>query len=120
MKQLVSISLIIFFIGIIIVFSQTAVNPEDFNGEWYSSIDQSVYLFQDGLISCSRHAVPISDVAYISGAYAYCKNSILVFAMGIDDLETEKVLYLVQRDGGSFLCEHKNGTGEIYFMRYSN
>jgi len=118
MKRLAAFSTIILLFIIITGFGQTAVDPEDFAGQWYSSSDQSVYLFQEGLIYCPKHAVAISDNASISGAYSYCKNSIYLFAIGVNGLETEKALYLVHSGDGSFLCENKDGSGIIYFIRY--
>lgn len=117
MKQATAFSIVLLLL-IIVVLSQTAIDPEDFTGQWYSSNDQSVYLFQDGLIYCSKHVIPLSDTDSISGSYTYCRNSIYLFANGIDGLETAKEVYLVQRDDGSFLCENQDGTGEIYFIRY--
>ena len=97
---------------------QPVVDPQNYTGLWYSADDQTVYLFQNGLIYCKKHAVPISDTDFVSGAYSYCKNSILLFANGVEGLETVKEVFWVQNDDGSFLCENKDGSGEIYFIRY--
>jgi len=103
---------------LILVLGQTAINSQDYIGQWYSADDQSIYLFQDGLIYCSKHIVALSEKDSISGAYTYSKNSILLFAKGIEGLETEQEVYLVNNEDGSFLCENKNGKGKIYFIRY--
>lgn len=97
---------------------QPVVDPQNYTGLWYSADDQTVYLFQNGLIYCTKHAVPISDTDFVSGAYFYYKNSVLLFANGVEGLEAEKEVYWVQNDDGSFLCENKDGSGEIYFIRY--
>lgn len=111
---------IILCLGIVIAFwGQTAIDPEDFSGQWYSSGDQNAYLFREGLIYNSKHTVKLSDSEFISGAYSYCKDSIFLFAEGIEGLETEKELYLVHKGDGSFLCENKDGSGTIYFIRYN-
>ena len=119
MKRSFLFCILICFGILLVFFGRTAVDPEDFSGQWYSSGDQNVYLFQEGLIYNSKHGVPLSDSETISGAYAYCNDSILLFAKGIKGLETEKELYLVHKDDGSFLYEHKDGTGELFFIRYN-
>lgn len=118
MKYALALSIVLLMI--IIGLHQPVIDPQDYTGQWYSAEDQSIYLFQNGLICSSRHAVPLSDTKSISGAYSYCKNFILLFAEGIEGLETEKELYLVHNEDGSFLCENKDGTGEIYFIRHQN
>lgn len=102
---------------IIVGLCQPVVDLQNYTGVWYSADDQTVYLFQNGLIYCTNHAVPISGMDFVSGAYSYCINSILLFANGVEGLETEKEVFWVQNDNGSFLCENKDGSGEIYFIR---
>ena len=119
MKRAAVISMLICLAVVLIFLSQTAIDPENFSGKWYSSADQNVYLFQEGLIYSQQHAIPYSDTDSISGAYAYCKDSVLVFAAGIEGLEKEKELYLVREGEGSFLCESRDGTGKVYFIRYT-
>ena len=98
---------------------QPALNPRDFTGKWYSSADQSVYLFQEGLIFCSRHSVALSETEFLSGAYSFGKDSVFLFAEGIAGLEQERQLYLVKRGEESCLCENRDGSGQIYFIRYN-
>lgn len=119
MKRLAASCVIIFLCFLIAGLSQTAIDSEDFTGQWYSSTDQNVYLFQEGIIYCSKHAVILSDTISISGAYSFSRNSIFMFTKGIAGLETEKELYLVRRGDESFLCENEDGTGAVYFIRYS-
>lgn len=115
-----AISGILFILCIIIAgLSQTATDPADFSGKWYSSADQSVYLFCEGLIHCDKNTVAISVSDTISGAYTCSKSSIFLFVVGMDGLEEEKELYLVHKDESSFLCEHEDGTGRMYFIRYN-
>lgn len=118
MKYALALSMALLMI--IIGLNQPVIDPQDYTGQWYSAKNQSVYLFQNGLIYCSKHSIALTDTDSISGAYSYGKKSILLFADGIDGLKTEKEIYLVNNNDGSFLCEHKDGSGEIYFIRYQS
>ena len=118
MKRLFLFGIMIVLLAVIVGFSRTAFDPDAFTGKWYSAADQSVYLFQEGLIYNSKHSVPVSDTDALSGAYTCCKDSVYLFAKGIAGLETEKELFLVEQKDGSFLCEREDGSGEIYFIRY--
>ena len=44
-------------------------------------------------------------------------KSVFLFASGIDGLEQSRELYLVENDTESFLCENKDGSGQIFFVR---
>lgn len=116
MKYLLPLCLVLLIIAL--GLNQPLLDPLDYTGQWYSAADQSVYLFENGLIHCQRHTIPVSHSDTISGAYSFSRHSILLFAQGIEGLETEKELYPVHKNEGSFLCENKDGTGEIYFIRY--
>ena len=120
MKRLAVSCVIIFLCILVAGLCQSAIDAEDFTGQWYSSVDQSVYLFQDGILYCSKHAVALSDSTSISGAYSFSRNSIFLFAEGIPGLETEKEIFLVHSGEGSLLCENEDGTGAVYFIRYKN
>lgn len=120
MKREAVFGIVIFLLIIMAGLCQTAIDPEDFTGKWYSSDDQSVYLFQEGLIYCQKNAVALSDTVSISGAYSFSRNSVLLFAEGVEGLEKEKELYLVSSGDGCFLCDNKDGSGRIYFIRYNN
>lgn len=100
-----------------VALSRPAMDTADFTGEWYSSADQSIYLFQEGILYCAKHGIPLSEETSISGAYTFSRDSIFLFAKGIPGMEREKELYLVRKDGGSFLCENRDGTGPVYFIR---
>jgi len=119
MKKVWAFCIIAVFI-IIAGLRQTAIDPESYTGYWYSPEDHSRYLFQNGLICCPKYEINISESDSITGAYVYCKNSILLFAEGVEGLEKEKELYLVHRGDGSFLCENADGSGAVYFIRYHN
>ena len=108
------ITLIILGVGL----SRTAINPEAISGEWYAADDQSIFLFENGLIYSPKNVLIFSDTGAVSGAYAYCRDSVFLFTEGIDGLEKEKQLYLVQQGVSNFLCENKDGTGKIYFIRH--
>lgn len=115
-----ALTFIVTLLILIIGLNQTVMAPESYSGQWYSADDQSIYSFHEGLIYCSKYTVALSDTDSISGAYSYCKDSIVLFAQGIDGLETEKEIYLVQNKDGSFLCENPDGTGKTYFIRCTN
>ena len=102
---------------ITLLLSQTAMDPEDFTGQWYSSREQCVYLFRDGLIYCEKYPLTVLEDAAVSGAYTFSGKSVYLFAAGIEGLEESRELYLVETKEESMLCEHKDGTGEIYFVR---
>lgn len=112
----------LFFIAALLIviagLIQTARDPASFSGEWYSSQDQTLYLFEEGLIYCSKHPVALSENSFLSGAYVCSKESIYLFATGIHGLEREQELYLIRKEDCSFLCENKDGSGRIYFIRY--
>lgn len=117
MKRAAAFCLILSVFIIFAGLCRTAVNPDDFIGEWYSAADQSVYLFQNGLLYCPQNPVMLSGDNYISGAYTFSKGSVFLFAEGVPGLEQEKELYLIRQDEGSFLCENKDGSGMVYFIR---
>ena len=100
-----------------LMLSRTALDPEDFAGQWYSSREQCIYDFRDGLIYCARYPICELDGEPLSGAYAFSGRSILLFVQGIEGLETEREVYLVETREESLLCENKDGTGQIYFIR---
>jgi len=110
-------ALVILFLLLLCFLGQTAMDPEDFSGEWYSSQEQAVYLFEEGIIYCQKYPIAVSEYDYISGGYAFSGKSVFLFAKGIDGLETAKEVYLIQNADESILCEHKDGTGNIYFVR---
>ena len=107
----------VFTVVIVAFLGRTAVNPEDFIGEWYSVDEHQIYLFQDGIIYCDQYGVDLPDGTSISGAYSYCGRSVVLFAMGIEGLENVKELYLVENKDETLLCETEDGIGEIYFVR---
>ena len=116
MRRRAIVFIIICILLIIVGMSQTAWNPDSIRGEWYSSDDQKSYLFEEGLIFCDKYAL---DTDSLCGAYSYCRNSVLLFAKGIEGLGTETEIYYFKNHDGSFLCENKDGSGKIYFIRYN-
>ena len=115
MRRRAVVLIIICILFIIAGMSQTAWNPDSIRGAWYSSDDQQAYLFDEGLIFCDKYAL---DMNSLCGAYSYCKHSVFLFVTGMDGLETEKEIYYIKNRDGSFLCENKDGSGKIYFIRY--
>lgn len=117
MKRIAAVCSIILLLAGIIFLCQTASEPDAYRGCWYSADDQTQYRFEDGLIYCAKHPVSLSEEDYISGAYTYRKNSVYLFAAGVEGLLQEKQIYLVRKQEGSFLCEREDGSGKIYFIR---
>lgn len=113
MKRFIFLCIAIILLILICGFSQTALDPQDYSGKWYSSADQKVYLFQEGLIYGP------SKTTALCGAYSYSRNSIYLFVTGMEGLEQEKALFLVKNRDGSFLCESPDGSGKLYFIRYN-
>lgn len=112
MKRLAAACLIIFLIGILLGLSQTAQDPADFSGIWYTLKDQSPYVFQKGLITGPKSTDPMV------GAYWYCKDSVVLFVQDVEGLEKERELYLISDREVNLLCESSDGTGIVYFIRY--
>ena len=117
MKHLAATCFLIILVLILLLFCQTALDPESFCGEWYSAEDQSGYLFQEGLVYRLKFGEEFSDTTPICGAYTYCRDSVFLFTEGVAGLEKETEIYLVRNRDGSFLCENKDGSGNIYFIR---
>jgi len=88
--------------------SRTAVDPEDFTGQWYSSREQCIYEFRDGLIYCSKYPLCKLEEGALSGAYVFSGKSIFLFARGIEGLETEREVYLIEKPEESlrFICSY--------------
>ncbi len=114
-RWVISISIIL--LTIICLLGKTAMDPEDFSGEWYSGKEQCIYLFCDGLIYCQKYPVSLSDSDFISGAYTFSEKSVFLFAEGIEGLESPREVYLIQNKDESLLCENDDGSGKIYFIR---
>lgn len=118
MKRWFIFCIILLLLTTVVGINQTAVDPELFSGEWYSAEGLDLYLFEGGLIYNLNNSIMLLDDACISGAYVYCKDSIVLFARGIDGLEKERELYLIRKDNVSILCDNENGSGITYFLRY--
>ena len=118
MKRLSVFGFLAFLLMIIAGLGQPVMDPDCFTGQWHSADDQSVYLFQEGLIYSSNPGVALSDKESISGAYSFCKDSILLFAAGVEGLETEKELYFVSSNNECVLRDQKDGSGKVYFIRH--
>lgn len=117
MRRWVTLGIIGILLLGLCLFSRTAIDPEDFTGEWYSPKDQTVYRFREGIIDCPKHSIPLSDEEYFSGAYAFSKDSILLFTVGEEGQAQLLELYLVEKGKESLLCDRKDGSGVIYFAR---
>ena len=117
MKRYSFFGFIILLLFLIAGLGRTAIEPDQFTGQWYSADDHNIYLFQEGLVYCSEHGVSVSDSISLSGVYSFCRDSVFMFAAGVEGLETEREIYLVSDRNKSFLCERKDRTGKIYFIR---
>ena len=119
MKRWLLLGIAIITVAIIAFLGQSAVDPEDFTGEWYSANGQHIYLFQNGIIQCEQHFAELPDGSTFSGAYSFSGKSVALFAMGVDGLEEVKELYLIEHKEESLLCDNSDGTGTIYFVRHN-
>lgn len=95
----------------------TAWNPGDFTGNWYSSDDGELYLFREGMVVCEEHNIMTASEEAMCGAYCFDRDSVAVFAMGVEGLETPRQLYLIHGSDGDRLCETKDGSGSTFFYR---
>lgn len=118
MKRLTGICLVLLYIGILMGLLKPAMDPTDFSGIWFSSENQSAYLFQEGLIIPSKQNTTLSDTDSICGAYVFCRDSVVLFVQDMEGLKTERELYLNQDGEVSFLSENSDGSGRIFFVRY--
>lgn len=114
MKRWLPYGIGIIFLGIVLL-SRTAISYPDFMGEWYAYSDGKRYVFSEGIIQESDPNGKNEEM--ISGAYSVCRDSMLLFARGIEGLETERNVYLIHKSSGDLLCEHPDGTGIVYFTR---
>lgn len=117
MKKWVALSVILIASVIAILLSQTVSDPADYSGEWYSAKDQTQYLFQDGIIYCQKHPIILLDDRAVSGAYTYSGKTVMLFASGVEGLEEERQLYLINNANESMLCDSKDGRGKVFFIR---
>lgn len=119
MRKLLLCGIAIITVAMLAFLGQTAVDPDNFNGEWYSASGQQIYRFQNGIIHCDQYSVALADGNSISGAYTFSGKSVALFALGVEGLESVKELYLVENKVESLLCERKDGTVKIYFVRHN-
>ena len=117
MKKSLLIGIGIITLLVIAFLRQTAIDPDDYTGEWYSASGQRIYRFQEGLIYCEKHMASLSDGNGISGAYTFSGKSIALFAFDVDGLENVKELYLIENKDEAILSDRKDGSGQIYFVR---
>ena len=118
MRKWLLIGMGIIMLAILTFLGKTAVDPSDFIGEWYSADSQEIYRFQDGIIHSNNDSDRWQDGDNISGAYIFSGKSVALFAIGVEGLESVKELYLIENKEESLLCEQKDGTGKIYFVRH--
>lgn len=101
--------MLIFLIGL----SVPVIEPEDFTGIWYSSQDAAMYTFENGLI----FSWDPSKERQQCGAYSFCADSVFLFVLDVEGLETEQELMLIRDKSGDRLVGGKNGNGITYFQR---
>ena len=119
MRKWLFLGLAIIAVALIAFLGQPAIDPEDFTGDWYSVDGQHVYRFRNGIIHCEQHFVELGDGSSFSGAYSFSGKSIQLFAIGVDGLESQKELYLVEHKEESLLSDRPDGKGAIYFVRHN-
>ena len=117
MKKWLALSVILIAAVIGILLNQTVCDPSEFSGEWYSASDQTLYLFQEGMIYCQKHPVMLLNDQPVSGAYTFSGKTVMLFASGVEGLEKERQLYLIHNKDESILCDRKDGRGKVFFIR---
>ena len=117
MRRWLSLGIITILLLVLCLLGRTAIDPEDFTGEWYSPQDQTVYRFREGIIDCPKRSIPLSDGEGFSGAYAFSRDSIVLFTVGEQGTGQVLELYLIENGKESLLCDRKDGSGAIYFAR---
>lgn len=100
-----------------LLLGRTAIPYETFTGEWYSSEEGIRYVFSQGIIMCEEFGIPLGENQTMSGAYCVSRDSMVLFARGVEGLETERDVYLVHGSRGDVLCEHPDGSGIVFFTR---
>ena len=100
-----------------LLLGRTASPYDLFTGEWYSCDEGNRYVFSQGIIVCEEFGIPLGENQTMSGAYCVSRDSMVLFAQGVEGLETERDVYLVHGPGGDALCEYPDGTGRIFFTR---
>lgn len=115
MKRWIALGIVL---GIIIgggcLLTRTAVNPADYTGEWYGAEDGRLYRFSEGIILSPKNGETGDS---FSGAYAFCKDHILLFTVSPDGESKLKELYPAGEPKGEFLSETADGSGRIVFSR---
>ena len=117
MKRWVPIGVIFVLVILAAGLCATAWNPESFTGDWYCAKSGERYSFREGLVSCDGQNLLDGTDEAMCGAYCFDRNSVMVFARGVEGLETPRQLYLVHGGSGDRLCEEKDGSGVTYFCR---
>lgn len=112
MKRWIALGIVlVIIIGMGCLLAQTAVDPADYTGDWYGAEDGRLYQFSEGIIRS-----PETGDGF-SGAYAFCKDHILLFTVSPDGESKLKELYPAGEPKGEFLTEGAEGTGRIVFSR---
>jgi len=117
MKKLIGPIILLIIITVVFLLGQSATDPADYAGVWYTANGKDTYRFLDGIIFCRSHGVSLPDGSTISGAYTYSGKKIVLYANGVEGLETERDLYLVEHQQEVLLCDNPDGKGVIYFIR---
>ena len=116
MKRWIALGIVlVIIIGAGCLLTQTAVDPADYTGDWYGAEDGRLYRFREGIILSPGQAEETEDG--FSGAYAFCKDHILLFTVSPEGESKLKELYPAGEPKGEFLSESADGTGRIVFSR---
>ena len=117
MKRWIPIGVILLLVILAAGLCATAWNPELFTGDWYSAGSGERFSFREGLVTCDGHNLLDGTDEAMCGAYCFDRNSVMVFARGVEGLDVPRRLYLVRSGSGDRLCEAKDGSGVTYFCR---
>ncbi len=114
MKRWIALGIVLLIlIGGGCLLARTAVDPADYTGSWYGAEDGQLYRFHEGIITG-----PSNDQGDgFCGAYAFCKDHVLLFTVSPDGESRLKELYPAGNPKGEFLSESADGTGRIVFSR---
>lgn len=118
MRRWIAIAFVLVILcGCIAFLFGTAVNPEDYTGEWYYCKDSARYIFKNGLIACAdRRSILLGETEF-SGAYCFAKDRATLFVIDSDGVGEVIELYLVHTSDGDILCEAEDGSGTVWFCR---
>ena len=118
MKRKVIIGVVISaLLCVCIALNSKILEPADFTGAWYHAGDGALYIFEDGLITCTDHEEILLGDAVFSGAYSFAKEKAAIFVVDDNGVGDVVELYLMHHPEGYILCERIDERDIIWFCR---